>query len=35
MVPHDRADAVMLYELHASLEAFDTQWNGPAKKEAN
>ena len=35
MVPRDQADTVMLYEVYASPEAFETHWNGPAKKEAN
>jgi quinol monooxygenase YgiN len=35
MVPHDQANAVMLYELYASPEAFEVHWNGPAKQEAN
>jgi quinol monooxygenase YgiN len=34
MVPHDQADAVMLYEVYASPEAFETHWNGPAKRAA-
>jgi len=35
ILPHDQADTVMLYELHASPEAFETHWHGPAKQEAN
>jgi quinol monooxygenase YgiN len=35
MVPHDEADTVMLYEVYASPEAFETHWRGPAKQEAN
>ena len=35
MVPHDQADTVMLYEVYASPEAFETHWNGPAKQTAN
>jgi quinol monooxygenase YgiN len=35
MVPHDEADTVMLYEVYASPEAFETRWRGPAKQEAN
>jgi quinol monooxygenase YgiN len=35
MVPHDQADTVMLYELYANLQAFETHWNGPAKHAAN
>ena len=34
ILPHDQADTVMLYELHASPEAFETHWHGPAKQEA-
>jgi quinol monooxygenase YgiN len=26
---------VMLYEVYASPEAFETHWHGPAKQEAN
>jgi quinol monooxygenase YgiN len=33
-VPHDQPDTVMLYEVYASPEAFETHWNGPAKKAA-
>ena len=35
MVPHDQADTVILYEVYASPEAFETHWNGPAKQAAN
>ena len=35
MVPHDQADTVILYEVCASPEAFETHWNGPAKQAAN
>jgi quinol monooxygenase YgiN len=35
MVPHDQADTVMLYEIYASPEAFETHWHGPAKQEAD
>jgi quinol monooxygenase YgiN len=35
VVPHDQADRVMLYEVYASPEAFETHWHGPAKQEAN
>jgi quinol monooxygenase YgiN len=35
IVPHDQADTVVLYELYASPEAFETHWHGPAKQEAN
>ena len=37
MVPHDQADTVILYEVkvYASPEAFETQWDGPAKQAAN
>jgi quinol monooxygenase YgiN len=35
MVPHDQADTVILYEVYASREAFETHWHGPAKQEAN
>ena len=35
MVPHDQADAVLLYEVYASPEAFEMHWNGAAKQEAN
>jgi quinol monooxygenase YgiN len=35
MVPHDEADTVILYEVYASPEAFETHWRGPAKREAN
>lgn len=30
LVPHDQPDAIMLYELYASSEAFDAHWNGPS-----
>jgi quinol monooxygenase YgiN len=32
MVPHDQADTVLLYEVYASPEAFETHWNGAAKR---
>jgi quinol monooxygenase YgiN len=32
MVPHDQADTVILYEVYASPEAFETHWRGPAKQ---
>src|SRR6266700_2792808 len=35
VVPHDQADRIMLYEVYASPEAFETHWHGPAKQEAN
>jgi quinol monooxygenase YgiN len=35
ILPHDEADTIMLYELYASREAFDTHWHGPAKQQAN
>jgi quinol monooxygenase YgiN len=28
LVPHEEADTVMLYEVYASPEAFQTHWNG-------
>jgi quinol monooxygenase YgiN len=28
MVPQEEADTIMLYELYASPEAFQTHWNG-------
>src|ERR1700738_3071967 len=28
LVPHEEADTVMLYEVYASAEAFQTHWNG-------
>jgi quinol monooxygenase YgiN len=34
-VPHGQPDTVMLYEVYASPEAFETHWNGPAKKVAD
>ncbi len=34
LVPHDQADTLMLYELYASKEAFDTHWNGPSIQQA-
>ena len=35
MVPHDQVDTVMLYEVYASQEAFETHWNDRAKQAAN
>jgi|ERR1700733_3135251 quinol monooxygenase YgiN len=35
MIPHGQADTVMLYEVYASPEAFETHWHGPSKQEAN
>ena len=34
MVPHEQADTVILFEVYASPEAFETHWNGPAKRAA-
>jgi quinol monooxygenase YgiN len=34
-VPQEQADTVMLYEVHASREAFKAHWTGPSKQQAN
>ena len=34
LAPHDQPDTLMLYELYASKEAFDTHWNGPSIQQA-
>jgi autoinducer 2-degrading protein len=34
LVPQGDADTVMLYEVYASLEAFEAHWNGPSKQQA-
>lgn len=33
LVPQKEADTVMLYEVYASLEAFDVHWNGVSMKQ--
>ena len=33
LVPHDDQNAVMLYEVYASPEAFDAHWNGDSMKQ--
>jgi len=33
LVPHDDADAVMLYELYASREAFEAHWTGASLQQ--
>lgn len=33
LVPHDDADAVMLYEVYASSEAFQVHWDGESLKQ--
>jgi quinol monooxygenase YgiN len=35
LVPQEEADTVILYEVYASLQAFDEHWNGPSKQQAN
>ena len=30
LVPHEEADTIMLYEVYASPEAFQTHFNGPS-----
>jgi quinol monooxygenase YgiN len=35
LVPQEQADTVMLYEVHASREAFKAHWTGPSKQQAN
>ena len=30
MVPHEEADTIMLYEVYANPEAFQTHFNGPS-----
>jgi quinol monooxygenase YgiN len=35
LVPDEQPDTVMLYEVYASPEAFETHWSGPAKRQAN
>src|ERR1700737_1011893 len=34
LVPHEEADTVMLYEVYASPEAFQTHWNGASLQQA-
>lgn len=33
LVPHDQPDTLMLYEVYASTEAFETHWNGPSLQQ--
>lgn len=33
MLPHDKADTVMLYEVYASKDAFDAHWNGESVQQ--
>ncbi|MDI1282756.1 MAG: putative quinol monooxygenase [Reyranella sp.] len=33
LVPQAEADTVMLFEVYASKEAFDTHWNGESMKQ--
>jgi quinol monooxygenase YgiN len=34
LLPQEEANAVMLYEVYASSEAFEAHWNGPSKQQA-
>jgi quinol monooxygenase YgiN len=34
LVPHEEADAVLLYEAYASPDAFEGHWNGPSNQQA-
>jgi quinol monooxygenase YgiN len=33
LVPQEEADTVMVYEMYASPEAFETHWNGPSNQQ--
>lgn len=33
LVPQKEADTLMLYEVYASLEAFEAHWNGPSMQQ--
>jgi len=35
LVPHDQPDTLMLYELSASNEAFDSYWNGRSTQQVS
>jgi quinol monooxygenase YgiN len=35
LVPQKEADTIMLYEVYASPQAFETHWNGPSKQQAD
>jgi quinol monooxygenase YgiN len=35
LVPHEKADTVMLYQAFASPEAFEAHWNGASKQQAD
>jgi quinol monooxygenase YgiN len=34
LVPREEADTLMLYEVYASPEAFQTHWTGPSMQQA-
>lgn len=33
LVPHDQPDALMIYEVYESREAFQAHWNGPSLQQ--
>lgn len=33
LVPHNQTDMLLLYEVYASPEAFQTHWNGPSLEQ--